>query len=230
MGMTFIAEIGLNHNGNPGLIFELVKQASLAGADIAKFQLGWRAKPGEINALGWEEINLILECCAFHDVSPMFSVFNREALALLDDFSIDHYKIASRTLVDEPELTRDILARGKTTYVSLGMWEGGDKPFEQADHLKFLWCKAKYPSYPWDLADLPKNFQESGFHGYSDHSVGLEVPIIAINRGARIVEKHFTLDKSDTTIRDHALSATPDEFRTLVELGRGIVRCLEHGV
>ena len=41
--LIFIAEIGLNLNGNFGLLFELIKQAAWSGADIAKFQLGWRA-------------------------------------------------------------------------------------------------------------------------------------------------------------------------------------------
>ena len=47
--LTFIAEIGLNHNGNFDLCFELIKQAKFAGADIVKFQLGWRDKINEIN-------------------------------------------------------------------------------------------------------------------------------------------------------------------------------------
>ena len=42
MSLTFIAEIGMNHNGHFGLIPELIRQASTSGADIAKFQLGWR--------------------------------------------------------------------------------------------------------------------------------------------------------------------------------------------
>ena len=63
--VTFIAEIGLNHNGNFGLFFELIKQASLSGADFAKFQLGWRSKPGEINRLESHDIENILKCyCA----------------------------------------------------------------------------------------------------------------------------------------------------------------------
>ena len=49
--VLFIAEIGLNHNGNFGLLYELIKQASYSGADIAKFQLGWRANEGEINQI-----------------------------------------------------------------------------------------------------------------------------------------------------------------------------------
>ena len=46
--MIFIAEIGLNHNGNLDLCHELIRQAKWAGADTAKFQLGWRAKKDEI--------------------------------------------------------------------------------------------------------------------------------------------------------------------------------------
>ena len=55
--------------------------------------------------------------------------------------------------------------------------------------------------------------------GYSDHTLGIEVPIAAVALGAKVIEKHFTLDKSDTTIRDHALSLLPHEFKMLVELG-----------
>ena len=53
-------------------------------------------------------------------------------------------------------------------------------------------------------------------------TIGSKACLLAISRGAKIIEKHFTLDKSDNTIRDHALSATPEEFRNLVTLGREI--------
>ena len=65
--ITFIAEIGLNHNGNIGLMFELIKQAALSGADIAKFQLGWRAGPDEINNLGDKEIEHIYKCSSLYN-------------------------------------------------------------------------------------------------------------------------------------------------------------------
>ena len=78
--LTFIAEIGLNHNGNFGLFFELIKQASLAGADFAKFQLGWRAKEDEINNLGSSEIELIKKCCNHHNIKPLFSIFNHKTV------------------------------------------------------------------------------------------------------------------------------------------------------
>ena len=66
--------------------------------------------------------------------------------------------------------------------------------------------------------------------GFSDHTIGIETALLAVARGARVIEKHFTLDKSDVTIRDHALSATPDEFGQLVELGRAMRKNLDLGV
>jgi sialic acid synthase SpsE len=93
-----------------------------------------------------------------------------------------------------------------------------------------LWCLSKYPCEPKDLKNLPKNFNNSLYDGYSDHSIGIETCLIAIARGAKIIEKHFTLDKSNTTIRDHALSATPDEFRLLANLGKDISKKIDIGV
>ena len=66
--MFFIAEIGMNHNGNFGLLHELIKQASSSGADIAKFQLGWRDKPSEINNIDNETIELIIKICEYNEI------------------------------------------------------------------------------------------------------------------------------------------------------------------
>ena len=104
------------------------------------------------------------------------------------------------------------------------------KPPKEYDNIHYLWCKSKYPTLPSDLVDLPKDFKNSKFDGYSDHSIGIEIPLTAITRGAKIIEKHFTLDKSDTTIRDHSLSATPDEFRAMTNLGRNIFKNNSIGV
>ena len=63
--MEFIAEIGLNYNGNQTLLHELIRQASLCGADFAKFQLGWRDQPNEINYHTPESIRLYCEYVNF---------------------------------------------------------------------------------------------------------------------------------------------------------------------
>jgi sialic acid synthase SpsE len=228
--MIFIAEIGMNHNGNFGLIYELVKQAKLAGADIAKFQLGWRDKEGEINQITPEIIELINQCCAHHEIEPMFSIISEGAWQTAKNIDFKRWKIASRTVRDQMPYVNEIIATGKETIISLGMWDSPELPYGTPENVKYLWCKSEYPAYPWHLTDLPKDFNESPYYGYSDHSVGIEVPLLAIARGAKMIEKHFTLDKSDTSIRDHALSATPDEFAQMVTLGRAMEKSLSLGV
>ena len=80
------------------------------------------------------------------------------------------------------------------------------------------------------MKKFPKKFSVKDYYGYSDHTIGIETCLLAISRGAQIIEKHFTLDKSNTTIRDHALSATPNEFRYLVSLGREIDKKINLGI
>ena len=96
-------------------------------------------------------------------------------------------------------------------------------------NIKYLWCKSEYPTFIEHLKGFPKNFK-TPIVGYSDHCIGIETCLIAISRGAKIIEKHFTLDKSENIIRDHALSATPEEFRQLVNLGIDIEKKINLGV
>lgn len=228
--MKFIAEIGLNYNGNIHLCYELIKQAKLAGADIAKFQLGWRSKKDEINNLDDSKISKLFDWGKYFDIEIMFSVLNEESLRMLEKYKAKSFKVASRTVVDNKELVKKILKKNKTTYISLGMWNSSKLPFKKSKNIKYLWCKSTYPNSLKDLKKLPKNFKNSNFAGFSDHAIGIETSLLAISREASIIEKHFTLDKSDTTIRDHALSATPDEFRLLVNLGRDINKRILYGV
>jgi N,N'-diacetyllegionaminate synthase len=228
--MIFIAEIGLNHNGNFGLVHELVRQAKFADADIAKFQLGWRAGEGEMNRIGKEEMDLIFRACEYYEIEPMVSIVTPEAYEFAQQYDFNRYKIASRTVQDDPALVQKIVDEGKETFISLGMWDGDGLPIEGADNIRYLYCKARYPTAPWEISELPKDFRNSPYAGFSDHTVGIETALMAITRGAGVVERHFTLDKSDTTIRDHALSTTPDEFQQMTKLGRLIERNLALGV
>ena len=228
--IEFIAEIGMNHNGNFDLCFELIKQAKLSGANIVKFQLGWRDKPGEINCIDNKIIKKLIEWSKYFEIELMFSIITDKAFNLIKPFNINRYKIASRTVIDNLPLVKKIIKENKETIISLGMWNKKTLPVKKTKNVKFLWCLSKYPCEPKDLKNLPKNFYKSDYEGYSDHSIGIETCLIAISRGAKIIEKHFTLDKSNTTIRDHALSATPGEFKLLVDLGNDISNKINIGV
>ena len=228
--MLFIAEIGMNHNGNFDLAFELIKQAKLAGADIAKFQLGWRDGDGEINQIDFDILKKLNKWCDYFEIEFLASIITEKAFELAKKINLKRYKIASRTVKDNIDLVRKVVNEGKETIISLGMWNYKEPPIQKNDNIKYLWCISKYPAEPWDLIDLPNDFKDSLYDGYSDHTVGIETSLIAIARGAKIIEKHFTLDKSDTTIRDHALSSTPDEFKMMVNIGRDIARKIQIGV
>ena len=96
--------------------------------------------------------------------------------------------------------------------------ENKELPFPIQSNLKYLYCVSQYPYLPNELKNLPKSFSNTEYAGYSDHSIGIEAVLVSVARGAQIIEKHFTLDKSDTTIRDHALSATPNEYLEMVKM------------
>jgi N,N'-diacetyllegionaminate synthase len=219
----FIAEVGMNYNMNFAVASELIKQASIAGANIVKFQLGWRDKPGEINVITRENIEHLIKISNFYNVELMFSVISLEAIKLFKEFSFRSVKIASRS-VKETELFNEIRSMGLQTYISFGMSEVKDFLYLKTSSDKFLYCVSRYPTYYWDMCDFPSDFPTSDFDGYSDHTLGIEACLYALSRGAQIIEKHFTLDKSETLIRDHALSATPGEFRDLVKTGTELFR------
>jgi len=229
--MIFIAEIGMNYNGNFSLCYEMIKQAKLAGANIAKFQLGWRDGPNEINQLDKKKVKKIIEWCNYYEIEPMFSIISDKAYGIIKKFNISKYKIASRSLKYDFELVKKIIDQNKkkNIIISLGMWNKKTLPFTHKN-IEYLWCVSKYPTFNEDLKKFPKKFSKEKFTGYSDHTIGIETCLLAISRGAKIIEKHFSLDKSDTTIRDHALSATPHEFRTMVDIGIEISKKIKLGI
>ena len=140
--MLFVTEIGLNHDGNFDLAYELIRQSSAAGADIAKFQFGWRDKPDEINHISKEQALQLRRWCDYWEIEMMASIIKEEAIELAHAADLKRYKIASRTVVDQPNLVRKLLDEGKETFVSLGMWEQGDWPFgKPGDQLRYIFCK-----------------------------------------------------------------------------------------
>jgi N,N'-diacetyllegionaminate synthase len=224
--MLLVAEVGLNHEGNFHLAYELIRQAAACGADIAKFQFGWRSKEGEINHITPAMARRLRDWCDHFEIEMMASIISPEAFEMARPLNLNRYKVASRTVVDHPKLVESILDQGKETFVSLGFWTGEDYPFGRPDEtLRYIFCRSVYPTYPSDLEGLPHRFSSRALYGYSDHMHGIEGCLLAIARGARFIEKHFTLDKTIKSVHgDHILSATPDELRRLHDVGRPLAR------
>ena len=229
--MITIAEIGVNHNGNLDLAHELIRQARIAGAGIAKFQFydphklfgpsGAHAdKKAFEHALtvqfGYAEARQLKQWCDEEGIEFMASVFDLERFEWMESLGVKRHKIASRT-VQDAELCRRILAAGKETFISLGMWEGREVPYK-ADNARYLYCVAKYPCEYGDI-HLPDSFKGSIYDGFSDHTLGIEAALVAVARGAKTIEKHFTLNKG-LDGPDHVCSITPDELADLCDYSR----------
>lgn len=232
--MEIIAEIGQNHNGDLGLAKEMIQETARLGAEVAKFQV-YDAKalfPKENNP--WYEYNLRTElsrqdleelslCCQDAKIEFMASVFDVERIQWLEDLGAKRYKIASRS-IRETELIQRLAKTTKPIIASLGMWEEDEFPkIESEAPVDFLYCVSKYPT---ELSDL--NFQCVDFgrySGFSDHTIGIDAPCIAMARGARILEKHFTLDHQAHG-PDHAGSMSPTELEQIVRFRNNLVCAL----
>ena len=231
--MEFIAEVGLNHNGSDALLVELIRQAKLAGATLVKFQLGWRDKKGEINHFDEKKLKLLLKSCDHYNIEPLFSLFHEEAYKLL--IKVHHpkiLKIASRTLQLEIDFCKSLSKRNHKLIISTGMSDRKISNLysirkELENDCMFVWCISNYPLYPWEVEDFPKYFNKEEFYGLSDHSLGNEMAYLAISRGAKLIERHFTINKSDSTIRDHSLSSNQEEFSELVRIGKTLGKLAE---
>jgi N-acetylneuraminate synthase/N,N'-diacetyllegionaminate synthase len=229
--MIIIAEIGINHNGNIHLAHELIRQAKLSGADVAKFQFydpyrifgpDGSHPNGEALAqaltvqFGFDEARQLKAWCDQESIEFMASVFDLERFAWVESLGVRRHKIASR-VVGNRELCDRMLATGLETFVSLGFWSGDGPPFA-APNARYLYCVPQYPC-PYEAVALPRAFPDTIYTGFSDHTIGIEASLVAAGRGARVIEKHFTLNKG-LPGPDHICSATPDELAELSRLSR----------
>lgn len=152
------------------------------------------------------------------------SVFDFSSIEYLESIGVEAYKIASFELVDIP-LIEAAASTGKPLILSTGM--GTLSEIEEAveaarrtgsGDIALLACTSSYPA-PASAANLRKipHLAETFdvISGLSDHTVSNEVAIAATALGAKIIEKHFTLRRSDGGV-DSAFSLEPEEFRALV--------------
>jgi N,N'-diacetyllegionaminate synthase len=229
-----IAEIGQNHNGDMTLARELIHAAADNGADTAKFQL-YDARalfPRDNNP--WFEYNcrteltkdnllLLAQECRNRGIEFLASAFDPQRVGWLEEAGVRRHKLASRSISDRALITA-MITTAKPLIVSLGAWRETRFPeIESAAPVDFLYCIAKYPA---ELSDLKLGYVDfQRWSGFSDHTIGIHAAQVAIARGARIIEKHFTLDTSSYG-PDHSGSMTPDELCALHRFRISADQCL----
>ena len=223
MKIEIIAEIGQNHNGDIDLAKKLIDLAKENGADVAKFQLYDARKlfpPKSENE--WFDYNCQTELkekdvielskyCKKLNIEFMASVFDIERLNWLEKINVNRYKVASRSIYDKLLIER-IIKTNKQILVSLGFWKKNELPNFNSKKIDYLYCISKYPTMLEDLKIQNINFDK--YSGFSDHTLGIDASCVSIARGAKIIEKHFTIDKKMYG-PDHSCSMTPDELKKL---------------
>lgn len=221
--MEIIAEIGQNHNGDMSLAKKMIMSAKENGADAVKFQLFDARKVFSKNNNPWFEYNCkteitrdqviyLAKTCKDVGIEFLASVFDTKRIDWLEEVGVKRYKIASRSIYDK-ELISGLCRTKKPLLISLGMWKGRCFPVLPCKiRAQFLFCVSKYPAPLSDLHIGRVDFNK--YYGFSDHSMGVSAAMAAFARGARIVEKHFTLDKKMYG-PDHKCSMVPDELRQL---------------
>ena len=241
---TFIiAEIGNNHEGSLEVAKKLITQAKKCGVDAVKFQTfipelfvseedkkrflqlkKFQLTFKEFSILGKFSIKLGLNC-----FSAPQDLDSAKFLNKIQKF----FKIASSDNDFYP-LIKLVSSFNKTLMISTGLaniktinrakkivFQTWKKQKKRNRKLILMHCVSNYPVESHEanlmaILTLKKKFKEC-LIGYSDHTVGNVAALSAVALGAKVIEKHFTLNKNYSNFRDHKLSADPSEMEDLVK-------------
>ena len=188
--------------------------------------------------LDYEKHGELINYCQEKGIMFLSSPFDLESIDLLHKLELEIFKIPSGEITNLPYL-RKIGKLKKKVILSTGMSTLGD--IEQAleilrengtDDITVLHCNTEYPTPMKDVNLNAMNTIRDAFKvevGYSDHTLGIEIPIAAVALGATIIEKHLTLDKTMEG-PDHRASLEPDELKAMVTAIRNIEIALGDGV
>lgn len=191
--------------------------------------------------LSEQDHHRLIEVCDELNITFLSTGFDTSSLAFLESLDMPVYKIPSGELTNLP-LLRQVAGFGKPIILSTGMatlQEIGASldALEQAgvfrENITLLHCTTEYPT-PMEnvnlhaMQTLAEAFPDVQV-GYSDHTLGIEVPVAATAMGARVIEKHFTLDRSMEG-PDHSASLEPNELANMVRSIRNIELALGDGI
>lgn len=178
--------------------------------------------------------------CKFRGVGFFSTGFDLESIDYLVSLGTDRFKIPSGEITNLPYL-RHVGTLGKPVILSTGMASLGEIEaalgvLESAgtarNLITVLHCNTEYPT-PMEDVNLRAMYgirKALGVEvGYSDHTLGIEVPIAAVAMGAIVIEKHLTLDRN-LPGPDHSSSLEPDEFSAMVRAIRNIEKAMGDGI
>jgi N-acetylneuraminate synthase len=241
----FIAEIGINHNGDLDIVQNLIDVAVEAGCDAVKFQKrtidqvytqeyleGLRESPWgttqreqkEGLEFGESEYDFIDKYCKHKGIVWSASAWDVDSQRFLQNYDLPFNKVASAMLTHIP-LLEEVASEKKHTFISTGMSTDEDikaaiNIFEKNEcPYSLMHCVSTYPCKPEDCNILGVAGLRHTYNcdvGYSGHESDLFPTILAVALGASVVERHITLDK-EMYGSDQSASLEPEELNRLIE-------------
>lgn len=256
--VVVIAEAGVNHNGSAELAHQLIDVAVESGADFVKFQTfdpsklvakGTAAAPYQKERGATTQSDLLEQLALAPSVwgelkdhaesqgiGFLSTPFDMDSANLLADLGVKAMKVSSGELTNLPFL-RAVADMGVDMLVSTGMGSEDEvlraaEATTAADFVGFFHCVSSYPApvEQCNLAAIPALANLLGLPvGWSDHTPGVESALVAATLGARLFEKHFTLDRTMDG-PDHQASLEPSELTEYVTALRSVPLMLGDGV
>jgi sialic acid synthase SpsE len=255
--VTVVSEIGINHDGSLEKAIEMIDASASCGADICKFQLlkahqMYHLGSGNyVNESGTfpiydvikkhempeEWIPRLMEECSSRNLGFLMTICDHEGLDEMLRYNPECLKIASSE-ISFLNLFKRIGETGvplifSSAAAGLGDIEEALNAYGDPASACIMQCVGKYPATPEMsnlniLRTLQLAFPETSI-GLSDHTEEPAlVPVAAVALGARVIEKHFTLDKTSPG-PDHFFALDPEGMSELVRSIRDMEKCLEYG-
>ena len=251
-----IAEAGSNHNGSLEQAKKLIDVAVAAKADAVKFQI-YKAESlyskhtPEFSYLKGQNVYELIKSietprewikelagyCEARNITFLATPFDFEAIDLLAKY-VPAFKIASFEIVDL-ELLQYAARKGKPMIISTGMANLCE--IEEAissiksvgnNDIILLHCNSLYPTSVEAVNLKAMETMRTAFKvpiGFSDHTLGIHIPVAAVAMGACVIEKHFTLDRT-LPGPDHSFALEPDELKEMVRGIREVEKAKGSGI
>jgi len=184
--------------------------------------------------------HILVDYCNSKNIKFLSTGFDLESLDLLNELNIDLFKVPSGEITNLPYLKK-IASFGKPVILSTGMCTMQEVKAAldvmtnngiSKKNITILHCNTDYPT---DINDVNLNAmltiqkELDVSVGYSDHTLGIEVPIASVAMGAVCIEKHFTIDRTMEG-PDHKASLEPSELNAMVNAIRNIEKAMGNGI
>lgn len=187
--------------------------------------------------LGFEDFIHLRSYCIKKNIGFLSTGFDLPSINFLNSLGMDFFKIPSCEIINKPYLEA-IASKGKPVVMSTGMANMEEvktavnlmlKKGLTKEQITILHCNTEYPT-PWKDVNLKAMLRirdELDIKvGYSDHTLGIEIPIAAVAMGAMVIEKHFTLNRN-LPGPDHKASLEPIELTEMIKSIRNVELALE---